>query len=514
MTVDVYLPHRWRSWTGALALAAGVVSPTCQAQAWHVESAVDTTFTANRNSGVAGATVNEGIGELTPSMRLTGKGSRFNLTAEASVEGIYYARSTQPNRALPRGELALNLIPLERWATIDSSVSIVQGVSNPYTLQGTSTIVNEYISTRRYRLNPAIDHDFTPSVSLHARSDHLWTKRSGDAISLSANRDSYVEHDSARLEARPQPLGGWVELSRDRTTYAIAAVSALDLDAIRSALTYAPNPELQLGLSVGKERSQIGIDRANDSIYGVNLDWKPTERSQAQMTVEHRFFGVGGSAELTHRSPFGAIVVRMRREPASQPNSLLLAPPNGNVVALLDSIYTTRVPDPAERAALVRNIIATFGLTPTISGPVEVFSNYVQLQDTASIYATLTGRLTTTSFGVFALKSSELVRRGASSSLLSSDRSADNFQAGVSLNMSRRITTSTSASLNLQVSRIRGLGVGSVDRSTEKVASLSFNHVVSPKTSVVGGLRWRALTSSLVVPTKEASVFVGGHHSF
>jgi uncharacterized protein (PEP-CTERM system associated) len=377
-------------------------------------------------------------------------------------------------------------------------------------LQGTSQVV----TTKRYRLGPAIEHDFTSSLSLQARSDNLWTRRASATAGTVLDRDSRVEQSLVRLDQRPAPLGGWLEVSRERTHYVANSVSGLDLDAMRAALVYGPSSELQFGLLLGNERSHLSQERNSNNIYGINLDWRPTERNHAQLKLEHRFFGTGGTAEWSHRSPFGAVVVHLGRTPAAQPSSILVAPADGDLAKLLDAIYTTRVPDATERGAKVRDIIATLGLTPVVAGPVEVFSDYVQLQQAASINASFIGRLTTVSIGVFSLKSTVLRREGSAETLLNLDARSDTDQLGGSIEVNRRITPSTSINVGIQASRIKGLGARVNDRSTEKAGSLGINHTLSPRTSLFGGVRRRVLASNVAVPIDETALFLGARHRF
>ena len=494
----------------AIAVAMGVASSQSRAQSWHIEPSVTASTTATRvGSGSSGKTLDGEI-SVTPSVLLSGRGAHFQLDADASLQGLKYVVSEKTDKALPRGNLTLKVTPVDRWVSVNGSVSVEQATEDPYSLQGTSQVV----TTKRYRLGPVIDHDFTSSLSLLARSDNLWTRRAGTGSGTALDRDSRVEQSLVRLDQKPQPLGGWAEVSRERTHYVSNALSGQDLDSARAALTYGPNPDLILGVSAGTERTRLSQERSVNSTYGFSLDWRPTERAHAQLALEHHIFGLGGSAEWSHRSPFGAVEVRLRRAAASQPTSILLSPPDGDVASLLDAMYTTRIPDATQRGIAVRNIISTLGLAPILSGPVEVFSNYVQLQQAASINASFVGRLTTISVGVFSLKSTALRREGSAQTLLNLDAGADTAQLGGSVEVNRRITPVTSINLGFHAARILGLGTQSGNRSTENAGSLNVNHTLSPKTSVFGGVRYRVLASNVAVPTDETALFLGTRHRF
>src|SRR5690606_19862063 len=139
----------------------------------------------------------------------------------------------------------------------------------------------------------------------------------------------------------------------------------------------------------------FAVQADTDSVYGARLAWRPTERTDLNASVGHRFFGWGGKLEARHRSPFLALAARLERGPIARPSSLLLVPAGGDLASLLDAAFTTRYPDAAQRDAIVRNLMTSRGLATELSGPVDVFPDYVQLRQFASLNATFLGRTTT-----------------------------------------------------------------------------------------------------------------------
>jgi uncharacterized protein (PEP-CTERM system associated) len=503
-----------------LALGAFLALAALQAngQGWRIEPSASTMLNATNNKLGPNGSTSEATFDITPALSASRKGARYTFDADASLQGLSYLQGTQRDRFLPRADVALTVIPVERWVKVDSSILVEQLANNPYvSLDSTQTSnpFDDIVTARRYRLSPAVEHEFTPSVFVLARADNLWTRRSNSSITTSVNRNSHVERDSFRLEQRPLPLGGWVQVSRERTEYATNVGSAVDFDGVRAGLTYGSSVELRLGVSAGRERSRVALERTSDNVFGADVDWRPTERSQAKLSLEKRFFGTGGGLELTHRSPFGALSFNLSRQPITQTSSTLLAPANGDLAALLNATYTTRVPDAAERAELVRNIIATLGLTPIIAGPVDVFATYTQLNESASLGATLVGRTTLITLGAYVNRSTEFRRPGSPTSLVNPRDAADNRQIGGSFDVNRRLTPSTAINLGLRVAQIRGLGARAGESNTEKALTLGANHTVSPRSSVNGGLRYRILSSTATASTSnETTVFVGARHRF
>jgi uncharacterized protein (PEP-CTERM system associated) len=515
MRLDAGPPRQTRLRFRALLSGLACVCSISAAQSWRIEPTLQTNVLVTDNShiGTNLAPARDAIVGLTPGLRFTGRGGRVRVDGDLSLQVLEYAKDTLDDSVFARGKLAVGVDVVEQWVHVDASVSADQSGADPFSLQQGANVSAEDLTTRRYRISPHIERQLSSTLTFLARSDNLWTRRSGDASLALPRKDSRVQQNVVRVERRPVPFGASLEVTNQRSKFPDDSEAALDLDAVRATATYAPVPELVLGVSAGRERSRFALNNDTDSVYGGSLSWRPTERSDFSGNVEHRFFGWGGTAELRHRSPFLAISVRLERGPIVQPSSLLLATAGGDVAALLDAAFTTRYPNPAERDVIVRNLISSQGLPTVLSGPVDVFPDYVQLRHLASINASFLGKNTTVAVGAYAGRATQLLRED-SPYVPSPATDSDNRQYGLTFDVNRRITPVTTVSAKLSESRIDGLGSRLGDSSRETALTLSVNYALSPRTTMVGGVRRRLFDSTVIASSQESAAFLGTNHRF
>ena len=129
------------------------------------------------------------------------------------------------------------------------------------------------------------------------------------------------------------------------------------------------------------------------TIYGGGLTWKPTERTLVDGYWEHRFFGSSYAFQASHRLPNVALSANFSRGLASYPQLAVLIPAGVNVAQFLDAAFTTRIPDPAERAQAVAQFLAQSGLPPNLLSPVNFYSRTLTLQQTETLSAVWIGVL-------------------------------------------------------------------------------------------------------------------------
>lgn len=497
-------------------LAAPQLPPEPQAsQAWRLEADVTTTVTATNNSGYTDVQQSRGdvIVNVEPRLRFNSRGGRVSVQGEVGANALSYLRDTQPNRVLPLAQLGMQSTLVERWLYVDGSAMVDQTSSNPYSARPDGASSFNQVTTRRLRVSPYVDHWFTPSLSLLARSDHAWTKRNGRYAAADPRRDAYEQQHLVRVEQQPLPLGAMAEFTRQDTRYDGDADSVLTIDVARGIVNYAVDPQLVVGVIAGRERSEFSLTENTDTLYGARVRWLPTERTDLTAAVERRFFGTGWNAQFTHRTPYLAVHLRSYREPAAQPASQVLAPGGGSVAELLDAILTTRYPDPVAREEMVRNIVQDLNLPDNLSSPIEVFADYAQLQQGTSLSVALLGRRTTVALALHSRRYRQL-SRSDDPFTPEPGFTSDNQQFGVTVDITRRLTPQTSVTLWLSGSRIEGLGARDGDYTREKVARLSLQHALSPDTAVTLGARRQLLDSNVSAPARESAAFVAVNYRF
>jgi len=176
------------------------------------------------------------------------------------------------------------------------------------------------------------------------------------------------------------------------------------------------------------------------AIYGFGLNWRPTDRTVLNGWWEHQFFGSAYSWQLSHRLPNVALLANFARGLSSYPQNALLIPAGVNVAQYLDAAFTTRFPDPAQRAAAVAQFLAETGLPPTLISPLNFYASTITLQETESLTAVWAGALNSLAFTLFRLESQQLTGQGTQPLPPALQFGVNNTQTGGGINFSHRLT--------------------------------------------------------------------------
>jgi uncharacterized protein (PEP-CTERM system associated) len=495
------------------------------AQTWRIEPSAKATVSATNNSGFANSVDTGGdvILDLAPRVSLTGRGARFTANGFVTANSLTFLRSTQSNEFIPSARVALNANPVERWLYLDAAAGVEQSTTDPYSVVSNGTLPSSRLQTTQYRLSPYLDHDFTPAVSLFYRNDNVWTRRSG-ASSPSERRGDYERHSqSAALTQKPEPFGFALEGDQEQTEYVNDPNATLELASARAVLSYALDPTLVVGAVAGKERSEFARIKTTDSIRGLRLRWLPTPRTDLNVSVERRFFNDGWDVTWSHRSPFLAMYVNLARQPSSQPSSFLLPNTGADIRSLIDAAYTTRFPNPVERAVIVDNAVANLGTSAATALEIPLYSDYAQLQNRATASVVFLSPRSTLTLQLYSLKSEQLKRPDAPPPAGAVATIADNLQRGLSVAFNRRLTPTRSLEVVASSTKVTGLGDATGDSTLSQTIRLAASQAVSPKTRLVAGGRvQRAKQVQLNLATSvetrnrvsEIAGFLGIEHRF
>ena len=162
----------------------------------------------------------------------------------------------------------------------------------------------------------------------------------------------------------------------------------------------------------GYEDNRYTFTDYRDAIYGVGVQWRPTPRTNLVANWEHRFFGSSYLVSFDHRTPLSAVSVRFSRNITSYPQQFLTLPATGNVPLLLDIILASRFPDPAQRQQIVNAIISERGLPTSISGPVNLYTQQIYLQENGNLTLGLLGARNTVFLVGYYLRSEAITGAG------------------------------------------------------------------------------------------------------
>ena len=506
--------------TGAPVACAALVTllftgVAAQAQSWRIAPAVKATATTSSNVGLqgSGSETMDTVVTITPQVQLLGTGPDYRLTGTLAADMVQYLGRSRADRILPRGQVVLNTRLVDRLFFVDAELGADTTSSTPFELLGDGATVYNVSTTTRQRLSPYIDRELSPSSRITARSDHVWTQGSGTAAALTAdNADAYVQTHSARYDLRPEPAGLRGEVNYQNTRYNDSTAGGLTLQTARLSALYAPDPTLTLGLTGGRDAAKYTTNNVSETLRGVSVRWAPSERTVFDALLEKRFFGNGWTVNFTHRSPFMAVSAGLVRQATTYASRLGTLQAGGDVPTLLDAILRTRIQDEALRQIAVQDLIAKRGLPNTLTGPVDLFSRTVQLQQGANVTVAMVGVRHTVTFRVFQTRTEDLRGPTEDSTI---GLASDATQRGVTVGVSRRLTPETTADISLTRTKTDGLGPNLALHSSNSIVRLGATHSLSPRTTLSGAVRHQTGSSSLIgVNATESAVSVGMLHRF
>jgi len=493
-----------------LALVPGGVQ--AQAPAAPVTLTVAGSVSASDNGGLSppGQARNDWITSVQPRVGVARHGRGLDLDLQAGVKLLSFANGTQRGGLLPDASVSARATLVEHLLRVDAAARVRQSEADPFGARQDGLSAANRRTEGLYEVSPLLEHDFSPRVSLAVR--HTATLRTHAA---GVGERFVSQRSMVRLERKAAPLGAALELLRDAGHTRGVATSRSMVEAARLHASLRLHDEIVLGAFVGRERSRLLLSDRNDALHGLSLQWTPGPRTEVSATVEHRFFGRGGSFALRHRTPFLSLEFAAGRQPVVSSASLGVAGQGHDLRGFLDAILITRYPDPAVRSGIVSGVIASRGLGGELQGPVDVVAEYPQLQSELRATAVLLGTRNTVSLTLYRQSLRQILRPGDPLALVG-PAVADSRQSGASLQFGRRLGPQLSAEAIVRWSRFEGLSLREGDVSDDKAYRLSLTRHLSLRTDASAGFQHTrfATTVSGQNPYVATLGFVGLHHRF
>jgi uncharacterized protein (PEP-CTERM system associated) len=196
-----------------------------------------------------------------------------------------------------------------------------------------------------------------------------------------------------------------------------------------------------------------------------------------------------------------------------------LLQPTFDTAALLDSIFTARFPDPAERRAAVEQFMRTAGIPSslTLSDPLLFYTTQIFLQERIDASAAIIGVRNSISFNIFASQSdrvSEVLPTAIFDAFLLGDRIKTR---GFGLRADHKLAPFTSVGAS-------ATRTNSVQEDPTTLAqrfetrndyfTLTLNHTLSPRTNTFAGVGVSEEDSEDFGSRTSHTVFVGLTHRF
>jgi uncharacterized protein (PEP-CTERM system associated) len=271
---------------------------------------------------------------------------------------------------------------------------------------------------------------------------------------------------------------------------------------------YAPGADIRLGAHIGYERNSFEEDGA---IYGLEARWQPSPRTQLSGFAEHRFFGTAWRLAFDHRTPAFAWNVLSTRTVETSAETLVELPATDNVAAALDAMFTTRFPDPVERARAVNDFINSRGLPTSTLQPIALRQQQLSVVKLNMASVSMIGVRNTVSLSGYHARREDALD---ASQIPTGGSNTNNTQVGAAIALTHQLTRSHSVAVLADWSRITAPAQFGGERTIQKALRLQANLRPAPRTTLVVGARYRVLDSNSSVSGHEEALFFELDHRF
>jgi uncharacterized protein (PEP-CTERM system associated) len=480
------------------------------------------TYTSNVDFSPQGQAQSDWATSLTQTLGIRGEGSRLKVDGTLSVTEIFYVNQTQNNSIAPNVNLHGSLEAIEKFFWIDASANVNQTFLSPFGPQPTSLVnqtQNRY-TQQTYTVSPYIKGQLGSNITYQVRDDSYWTIASNYGNNTTAVPNTYSNGFNASINREANPVGWTLEYNRFYYDNGLGTVDVGNVGSVGSGsyttqaarliVPWNIDPQLQVAPRVGYERNDFPLQSSSDTIYGIGGQWRPSDRTQASGYWEHRFFGGSYQAQISHRLPNVAFTADFSRGITSYPQLALSIPAGASVSQFVDAAFTTRIPDPAERAIAVQQFLANSGLPPVLTTPVNFYGTSLTLQQSVNVQMVLIGKQNSVSFNVFHVISNAISAQG---NVLPPALAfgQNNTQTGGGVSYSRPLAANTTFSANATYSRTEensSTGPLQNTRSNNASASANISRNLGPKTTLSANVTYQWFnTPGSQINTGNSSAF-------
>jgi uncharacterized protein (PEP-CTERM system associated) len=464
------------------------------------------TFTDNVNLEPSSTRQSDLITQLTPAVSMYYHGGRTQLTGDISLPILLYAHTgSRNNRVVPQANVTGRLEAVERLFFIEAAVNASQSYLSP--LGATSTAIennpgNAY-SQQSYRISPYLRHE-AGDYAYQIRNDSTWSNASDTPTNVS---NVYSNALDAYVTRTPRPFGWAAQYHRDDVRFTDRQSESTEIARLRG--TWRPVPEWQLSAHGGYERADFVLAEQSGIVYGAGLAWQPDVRTRLSATWEHRFFGTAYQFDLHSRTPLVTWSITSSRDVSSYPQ-LLAQLGAGDVTSILDQLFSSRFPDPAERHQFVENVIRDRGLPATLTDPIGLYTQNIVIEENTEATVGLIGARNTVLFRAYHLRT--VAAPGSDVLEANLVRASDVTQDGGGVTWTHSLTPLAHFVLRYdQRYAAQTSGPGSA-RSRSLTGELSY--ALTHTTSLRAGARAQRQRSDTFPGYDEAAVYVGFTHLF
>jgi uncharacterized protein (PEP-CTERM system associated) len=498
----------------AALIAGAFTSSAAKAQVMQVQPAIwgEVTFSNNGNQAPSGQEESDVAIEVRPELWVTYETARLRARGVVGMTATTYIGGNREGSLFPAIDLGATLNAIQNFFYIDADVVASRQFISPFAPRSTSGEQNAYASYA-YRVAPYFQGE-VPRYGLRylLRNDFYYTYATGGLGDAFDRGFEWRIRGELSTDGRGRRYDVLYQYERDYLKFPDSPEFIVEVGRVVG--TYRVNPYLSVNARGGYEWEIFPASEGSGPIYGAGISWQPTPRSNATAWWEHRFFGPSWLADVSHRTPFFAASASSSRLLKTGTQSLFNVPRTNDVFRSLDSILSSRIPDPIERSRAVRDLLALTGLPASLGTPVPVFSQRVDLQTAHGVSIGFLGARNSLVADAYYLDREGITAEGDPLPV-PLRIFTDETQTGASLTYSRRLRRADSVNATVLWQRTEGSTLfNSNAESTQWTTRVQYNKQLRPRTTAYAGARFIKYESNVFTDFNEASVFAGAYHRF
>jgi len=237
-------------------------------------------------------------------------------------------------------------------------------------------------------VSPYLLRDFGSAVRAEAR----FTYSVANSDNTSFLSDSAANRVNLRLASGPAyKLLTW-NLDYRRETINYESLPDIGTEVTAANARRLITPTVGLLAKVGYEN--YGFPGIGSGLKGptwsTGLDWTPTPRTRVAATAGERFYGKTYNIDFGHRTRLTTWSAGYSEDITSTRSEFFI-PATTSTAGYLDTLFLTQFPDPVARRQAIEEFIARTGLAPSLSAPVNFFSNQLFLVKRSQASTSLLG---------------------------------------------------------------------------------------------------------------------------
>jgi len=374
-------PFRFLALSAALPALLALLACPARAEKWDVVPtlSVAETYTDNISLVQDASKQSDWVTQVIPGISIAATGARLRFNVSYAPEIVYYSRGQRESQVFQRGnavanaELAKQLLYIEAGARVDQYDISLQG---PLTTSNINTTGNRAAVTTFF-VSPYLLRDFGSAVRGEARFTYsVW-----NADGATVLPDNEANRVNLRLASGPAyKLLTWdIGYRRESIKYDRNQQETLT-EVITASARRLITPTVGLLAQAGYASYDSGIPGSvlEGSRWGAGLEWTPTPRTRLAATAGKRFDEDAYNFEFRHRTRLTTWNAGYS-EDVTTARSEFFVPATASTASSLDQLFLSQFPDPVARQKAVEEFIARTGLAPSLSAPVNFFSDQLFL---------------------------------------------------------------------------------------------------------------------------------------